>query len=454
MKNYDLLIIGSGSAGIIPDAAINRGETVAVVEPKHWGGTCVNVGCIPTKMLIAAAEAADAVNHGDFYGLKAHIDHVDWDRVVGRVKDKLSPMWGGISDWYHDYDGLTPYDGYARFVSDRVVEVNGEQITGDKIIINAGARPFVPPIPGIDSVPFLTSDEALYMETQPKSMVVIGGGYIGAELGHYFSALGTELTVIDMAPEMLMIEDHEVRARFTESFKSRANTRVILGASVKSVGGDDNSVSVTIEVDGKEQVVSAEKLLVATGRRPNTDTLNMMGTSINCDTIQRITVNEYMETNVENVWALGDVADTPPLKHVANMEARIVRHNLWAPKNERMQADYHGVPHAVFSSPQVGSVGETEDTLKDHGIPYTAVNRSYGSTAWGWALGDDDSFAKLLVGEDRKILGAHIIGPSASILIQEFATPMRLGLTVDEMKEAIYTHPAASELVENAFLDA
>jgi len=427
---------------------------VAVVEPKHWGGTCVNVGCIPTKTLIAAAEAADAVNHGDFYGLKAHIDHVDWDRVVGRVKDKLSPMWGGISDWYHGYDGLLPYEGHARFVSDKVIEVNGEQITADKIVINAGSRPFVPPIPGIDTVPYLTSDEALYLDEQPKSMVVIGGGYISAGLGHYFSALGTKLTVVDMAPDMLMIEDPEIRARFTEAFKAKPNADVLLGAAVKSVSGDENSVSVMLEVDGKEQTVTAEKLLVATGRRPNTDTLNTPATAINCDTIQRVTVNEYMETNVEGVWALGDIADTPPLKHVANMEARIVRHNLWAPKKERMAADYHGIPHAVFSSPQIGSVGENEDKLKEQGVPYTVVNRSYGSTAWGWALGDDDSFVKLIVGEDRKILGAHIVGPSASILIQEFATPMRLGLTVDEMKNAIYTHPAASELVENAFLDA
>ncbi len=454
MKNYDLLIIGSGSAGILPEAAINRGETVAVVEPDHWGGTCVNVGCIPSKMLIYAAEAADAVNHSDYFGIKAHIDHIDWSRTVGRVKDKLSPMWGGISDWYHDYDGLTPYDGAARFISDRVVEVNGEQITGDKIVIAAGSRPFIPPIHGLSEVPYLTSNEALYLDRQPESLVVIGGGYIGAELGHFFSAMGTELTIVDMAPEMLMIEDLDVRARFTEAFKAKANTSVLLGASVKSVSGDENGVTVTVVIDGKERTVSGEKLLVAAGRRPNTDALGMDQTGINCDTIQRITVNEHMETNVENVWALGDIADTPPLKHVANMEARIVRHNLWADRNERMSADYHGVPHAVFSSPQVGSVGETEDGLKDQGVPYTAVTRNYGSTAWGWAIGDDDSFAKLLVGEDRKILGAHIVGPSASILIQEFATPMRLGLTVDEMKEAIYTHPAASELIENTFLDA
>ncbi|MCH8102355.1 MAG: FAD-dependent oxidoreductase [Chloroflexi bacterium] len=454
MKNYDLLIIGSGSSGTLPEAAINRGETVAVVEPNSWGGTCVNVGCIPSKMLIYAAEAADAVNHGDYYGIKAHIDHIDWSRVVGRVNEKLSPMWDGITAWYHDYDGLTPYDGAARFISDRVVEVNGEQITGDKIVIAAGSRPFIPPIPGLSGVPYLTSNEALYLDKQPESLVVIGGGYIGAELGHYFSALGTELTIIDMAPEMLMIEDSEVRARFTEAFRAKSNTTLVMGAAVKSVSGDENGVTVTLEVDGKEQTVSAEKILIATGRRPNTDILGMDQTGIECDTIHRITVNEHMETNVDNIWALGDITDTPPLKHVANMEARIVRDNLWANGNERMSADYHGIPHAVFSSPQVGSVGLTEDQLKDEGVSYTAITRSYGSTAWGWAIGDEDSFAKLLVGEDRKILGAHIVGPSASILVQEFATPMRLGLTVDQMKKAIYIHPAASELIENTFLDA
>jgi mycothione reductase len=281
VKKYDLLIIGSGSVGIIPEIAINRSETVAVDEPKHWGGTCVNVGCIPTKILIADAEAADAVNHGDFYGLNAHIYHVDWEPVVGRVKDKISPMWGGISDWYHGYGGLTPCEGYARFVSDNVIEVNGEQVTADKIVINAGSRPFVSPIPGIDTVPYLTSDEALCLDEQPKSMVVIGGGYIGAELCHYFSALCTELTIVDMAPDMLMIEDPEIRTRFTEAFKAKPNANVVLGAAVKSVAGDENSVSVKLEVDGKEQTVTAEKLLIATGRRPNTDTLNMPSTGIN-----------------------------------------------------------------------------------------------------------------------------------------------------------------------------
>ncbi|MFW6195166.1 MAG: dihydrolipoyl dehydrogenase family protein [Chloroflexota bacterium] len=448
MKKYDLLVIGAGTGGSILDAAFERGESVAVIESNFWGGTCINNGCIPSKMLIQSAEVSETARNGEYFGVRSRVDGVDWSRVVGRVKEKLGPVWDGIEEWYGDESAMDAYHGQARFADEKVVEVNGQPLTADKIVVSAGARPAAPPIPGLNTVPYITSNEALYLDEQPRKLLILGGGYIGAELGHFFAGLGTEVTIVDMLPEMLMIEDHEIRQRFTESFSKRVN--LVLNATVQSAGAQDGKVTLTVESEGRSHNLHGDALLLAAGRRPNTDILDVGVSGIETDPAGQIKVNEYMETNVPGVWALGDIVNTPPLKHIANMEGRVVKHNLWHPE-DKVAADYHATPHAVFSSPQVASVGMTEEQAENAGLPYKAIKNKYGGTAYGWAIGDDEDFLKLLVNvEDGQILGAHIVGPQASILIQQLVMAMRLNLTVDRIKDVIYIHPAATELVEGA----
>lgn len=453
VKKFDLMIIGAGSGNSIPDTALERGETVAIIEKYRFGGTCLTRGCIPSKMLIASAEIAEAVHRSANFGVNARIDSVDWDRVIGRVWGNLDPRSDGSEEWSGEQTGFTVYKGEGRFVGEKLVEVNGERITADKIVVSAGGRPSIPPIPGLENVPYITSNQALRLPEQPRKLTVLGGGYIGCELAHFFGSLGTEVTIVDMLPTLVGIEDDDIKEKFTEVFGRKH--RLVLNATVNSASKRNGSISLDVTVDGRKETIVGDTLLIAAGRIPNSDILDVTRGGIKTDERGYVTVNEYMETGVPGVWALGDIVSAaPPFKHVANMEARIVNNNIFNP-DKKLKANYDGIGHAVFTSPQIAGVGMTEQQVKEAGLPYKAVTRLYAWTAYGWAIDDEESFLKLIVNtETRHILGAHIVGPQASILIQQLVTAVRLGLTVEQLKDVIYIHPGAPELIEGAILEA
>ncbi len=452
MENYDLLIIGTGSGNSIltPDFDNSR---VALVEKGVFGGTCLNVGCIPSKMFVYTGDMAEHARTNDKFGITTSFDGVDWPAIRDRVFGRIDPIAAGGENYRtNENDHVTVYKGEGTFTGPKQLEVNGETITADHIVLAAGARSFTPDIAGLAEVGFHTSDTIMRIDALPKRLTVLGGGYIASELGHVFGSLGVDLTIINRSGRLLRNEDSDVSDRFTEIYQRRFN--VLLNTTVSQVSQDDGGpITMNLEVDGEAQVHETDMILVATGRIPNADTLGVAACGVEVNDSGYVITDDHGRTNVDGVWALGDITTALQLKHSANHEAKIVAHNIAHPDDLRSR-DLSLVPHAVFGHPQVAAVGKTEAQLIADGTPYVSKLQNYGDTAYGWAMEDTESFCKLLAhAETRQLLGAHLLGPQASSLIQQLIQGMRFGQTVDEMATGqMYIHPALSEVVENALL--
>jgi mycothione reductase len=384
-------------------------------------------------------------------GVHATLDRVDWTAIRDRVFGRIDPIHDKAVA-YRRKAGIDVYADHARFISPKVLQVGSEQVSADTMVVAVGSRPVVPAIPGLDEVAFHTSDTIMRIDAVPESLVIIGGGYIAAELGHVFGAFGSEVTIVQRGPRLLMNEDEQVSARFTEL--AAEHHRVLLETEVVSVEPRAEGVAVHVRGGGGEQTIEAAALLLAVGRRPNTDLLDTAVGGLELDEHGHILTDESYRTAVAGVWALGDAANHFQLKHMANAEVRLVRHNLLHPDDLRTLTPTL-VPHAVFSDPQVASVGLTEQQAKARGIDYRVGIRNYAATAYGWALEDTTSFVKVLMNPaDRTMLGAHIIGPQAATLLQPLLQAMTLGQNVDQIgHDVLYVHPALTEVVEQALLE-
>ncbi|MFI5958071.1 mycothione reductase [Cryptosporangium sp. NPDC051539] len=447
MRQYDIVVVGAGSGNMLLNEETAH-LRAAVVESDRFGGTCLNRGCIPTKMFVVAADAAVGVREAGRLGVHASVDRIDWKAIRDRVFGRIDPLHESALE-YRRANGVDVYTDAGRFVGPKTLQVGDERITGETIVLAAGSRPVVPDIPGLDDVPYYTSDTIMRIDEIPESLVIIGGGFIAAEFGHVFSAFGSRVTVVQRGPRLLMAEDEDVSARFTELARRRQN--VLVDAQVAAVGRSGRGVAVTVSGGG---TVEASALLVCVGRRPNTDLLDVAAGGLDVDEHGHVAADETYRTSVPGVWALGDIANHFQLKHMANAEVRTVRHNLLHPDDLR-PLPFRLAPHAVFTDPQVASIGLTEQAARDAGIPYRTGVRNYSDTAFGWALEDTTSFVKVLVDPERRtLLGAHLIGPSAALLIQPLIQAMTLGQTVDQIgRDVLYIHPALTEVVENALLD-
>jgi mycothione reductase len=452
MADYDLVIVGAGSGNMLPDGETARWRT-AIVESDRFGGTCLNRGCLPSKMFVYTAEVANTVRHAGRYGVHAQLAGVDWPAVRDRVFGRIDPLHQQAVD-YRRSNGVDVFEGPARFVGRRALEVDGRTITGERFVLAVGSRPWVPPLPGLDTVGFHTSDTVMRLDALPRSMAVLGGGYIAAEMANVFSSFGTEVTIVNRGDALLRNHDAAVRQRFTELYGRRM--RLLLGATTDGVRpGEGGGVVLDVTAaDGAPRTVEADVLLVATGRIPNSDQLEVAAAGIEVDRYGQVVTDATHATTAPGVWALGDLANHFQLKHVANAETSVVRHNLLHPDDPRTSA-FPLVPAAVFADPQVASVGPTEEALIAAGTPYVVATKEYSGCGYGWALEDTTSFVKLLADPDtRLLLGAHILGPQASLLLQPLVQAMRLGTTVDVLAhDIIYIHPALSEVVEQALLE-
>jgi len=451
VKNYDLIVIGAGSGNMLLGGELDHLHA-AIIEPDRFGGTCLNRGCIPSKMLVVTADAAHAVGQGQRLGVHATLDRVDWPAIRARVFDRLDPLHDAAVA-YRRRSGTDVYTEPARFVGPRMLEVGDQHLTGDQIVVAAGSRPVVPPIQGLDEVEFHTSDTIMRIDEIPTSLIVIGGGFIAAELGHVFGAFGAEVTIVQRGPRLLPAEDEALSTRFTDLAQRRFDVRLdttVTAVAARGKGG----VAVTVEHDGQSEVLEGAALLVATGRRPNTDLLNVAAAGLAVDEHGHLVTDDAYQTTDTGVWAFGDAANHFQLKHMANAEERVVAHNLAHP-DEPHHLPHHLVPHAVFSDPQVASVGLTEAQARDRGIKHVTATHGYADAAYGWALEDTTSFVKLIADPDaRTLLGAHIIGPQAATLLQPLLQGMMLGQTVDQLAhDVLYIHPALTEVVEQALLE-
>src|SRR5215469_6201469 len=448
--SYDLVIVGAGSGNMLPSEEFGSWR-VAVVETDRFGGTCLNRGCIPSKIFVYTADVSRIVQRAGKYGIKAKWGGADWPGIRNRVFGRIDPVHDKAVA-YRRRSGIDVFAGEASFVGPRQLKVGDDEISADRFVIAAGSRPLVPDVPGLAEVSYFTSDNVMRLDALPKSMVVLGGGYIAAEMSHIFGSLGTKVTIIARGKHLLSQHDVDVRTRFTELYQGQFDVR--LDARVQRVSSTRRGIRVELVTPTGPQAADGEVLLVATGRTPNSDRLNVAAAGLEVDEHGHVRTDDTYATNVPGIWALGDLANHFQLKHMANAEARLVRHNLLHPDDPR-KLPFAVVPSAVFADPQVASVGLTEQAAAERGLTYLAAKRAYSAAAYGWALEDTTSFVKILADPaTRMLLGAHIIGPQASTLIQLLIQAMCLGNTVDQVASGVlYIHPALTEAVEQALLD-
>jgi len=453
VAHFDLAIIGTGSGNALVTPDFND-KSVAIIESGSFGGTCLNVGCIPTKMFVYAADVANTVAHADRYGIDATLDGVRWSDIRNRIFGRIDPISAGGKDYRVNGPNTTAFLGHATFVGPKRLridadhELSGVEITAEQIVIAAGAQPTVPVAVRQSGVPFHTSDTVMRLDGLPERLIILGSGFIAAEFAHVFSALGSQVTVVARSHALLRKLDAEISQRFTAIARQQWDVR--LDTVLTKVSANDSEVSLDFADGGR---VTGDVLLVATGRVPNTAGLGLEAAGILTHQDGGVTVDAYGRTNVEGVWALGDVSSAHQLKHVANHEARIVAHNLAHPRDLR-SFDHRYIPSAVFTSPQIATVGLTEEQLKANGRSYVTKSQAYGDTAYGWAMEDTTGVCKVIADPATgELLGAHLMGYQASSLIQPLIQAMSFGQTAREVARGQYwIHPALSEVVENALL--
>lgn len=452
MRQHDLVVIGAGSGNAVIDDSF-AGLDVAVVEEKWFGGTCLNAGCIPSKMLAYAAQVARTVGEADAYDVDAELRAVRWralrDRVFGRLDAEREEGRRGR----RASDFVTVYEGSARFTGSRELRITlADGATADigarQIVIAAGGRPLVPPPVLEAGLPYETSDTVMRIDAPPRRLAILGGGYIAAELAEVFAAAGSSVVIVEKEDHLLGPQDETIAERFTELAHSRYDLR--LGREVTAVGGHPGALRLTLD-DASQ--VDADMLLVAAGRMPNSDRLDLDAAGITTHDDGRIVVDAYQRTTAEGVFALGDISTPVPLKHVANREAEVVSHNLRHPADQ-ISADHELVPAAVFTRPQIASIGATEQDCRDRGLEFLAGEARYADVAYGWAMEDTTGFCKVLAERGTgRLLGAHLMGPQAATLIQPLVLAMTLGIDAATLAGSAYwIHPAPTELVEKALL--
>ncbi len=459
MQHFDLCVIGSGSANSILDERFES-WSVAMVEQGTFGGTCLNVGCIPTKMYVYPADLAASPTEAAGLGVDLHLDGVRWADVRDRIFTRIDAISAGGRKWRRDNPNVTLFERPGRFVGPRTLQILGrdgepdQKITADRFVIGAGSRPVVPPFAGLDSVTYHTSDTVMRLPERPDRLVIVGGGYVAAEFAHIFASFGTRVTVLARSQSLLKTEDTDVVRRFTEQLGAQVDVRLGHQVSQVSPGSGGQGITVTgRRDDGGEFTVEADVLLLATGRVPNADTLDLDETGVRVDDGGYIVVDAQQRTTADGIYALGDVSSPLQLKHVANHEARVVQHNLLHPDAPR-ESDHRFVPHAVFSHPQVASVGLTEQAALEQGVDFAVGCQDYAGTAYGWAMEDAGHFVKVLADPATgRLLGAHLIGPQASSMIQPLIQAMHFGTPAHDVARGQYwIHPAMIEVVENALL--
>jgi mycothione reductase len=459
-EKFDLIVIGSGSGLDVANAAATQhGLKVAIIEKDKMGGTCLNRGCIPSKLLIHSADVAEVIKNAGIFGIKVDGFSVDFEKIVERVNTITDSHSAAIRKSYENSDNPKLFAKECRFVGKKMIALSGTNvndeliITAENILIASGTRPKIPKIKGLQESGYITSDEALRLKRQPRTLTFIGGGYITCELAHFYGSLGTEINIIQIEEVLIPKEDKEISHKFTEVFSKKYN--VYLGYDVKLVFKDDSNIFHIVaknKFSGKKLELNSEQLLIAVGRVPNSDSLDIIKTDVKLDENGFILVDQYLETNIKGIFALGDVVGHYQFKHNANNEARYAYHNMLVPDTKKVPVDYTAMPHAIFSSPQVAGVGFTEQQLSIKGIDYQKSVYPYIRTGMGEAIEDRDGFVKFLVSRnDKKILGCHIIGTDASTLIHEVLVAMKAGDgSVQSITKTIHIHPALSEVIARA----
>jgi mycothione reductase len=458
MKKYDLIVIGSGAGMNVASAAYEKGLSVAVIEHGPMGGTCLNRGCIPTKILTYVADVMIEAAHLESLGVKIKIEDIDYPWIMRRMRDEVDSSSKQQGDAVDQAEGIDWYKGTGEFVDDYTLEVNGDRIKAANIVIAAGSRPEIPDVKGLEQVGYLLEDDALHLIEKPESMLIIGGGFIAVEFGHFFSAVGVDVTIIGRNQQLVKNEDADI----SEILRNELSKRMKILTNHEAIEAKQkNGMKIVVARDratNELKELKADVILVAAGRRSNADLFRPERTGVKADEHGWIVVDEYFRTSKKGIWAFGDAIGRYQFRHVANDESQILWYNLSKvidndKDKEFLAMDYHAIPRAVFSYPPIATVGMNLDEAKKSGRELYVGQVDYSVAAKGFAMGNPASLVRVIVdAETRRILGASIIGPHAPILIQEITNLMYTqDGTIYPMFQAMHIHPALSEVVQRAF---
>jgi dihydrolipoamide dehydrogenase len=443
LDERDILIIGGGPAGYVAAIhAAHLGAKVAVVEKGKLGGTCLNRGCIPTKALARSAEVLLETKRAKDFGIQAEGIRIDFPGVMAHKSKSIDQLVSGVGQLMKA-NKIRVCPGEGQILSPHLVKVDDEEIATRKVVIATGSQSTPLPIPGADLTGVLTTDGILDLTELPKSLVIIGGSYVGVEFASIFSALGTKVTIVKRRPLRLDPVDEEVGRRFAQTLP-RQGIEVKIGAAVKAIEKEGAVLKVVWDTPEGEQGVDGQMVLMATGRAPYTGGLNLSELGIQMDG-EAIRVNEYLETNIEDVYAIGDVLGKNMLAHVASYEGEVAVENALG---RSRQVDYRAVPNCIFCHPEIAGVGLTEREASEGGIPYRVSKFPFAACGRAVAMGQTAGMVKMICrAADSVVLGMHIMGPHASDLIAEGALAIRLGLTAEDIAHTIHAHPTLPEAV-------
>ncbi|MBW2185048.1 MAG: dihydrolipoyl dehydrogenase [Deltaproteobacteria bacterium] len=454
MENFDVIVIGSGGGTKIALPAAKRGLKTALIEQSSFGGTCLNRGCIPSKMLIYPADVILLLNQAHRLNLSIPqpID-ADFTAMVERVNSTVDLMSQRMADQVSQLTNIELIKGQAKFVSDKVVQVNGRLLHAEKFFIATGAVPAIPDIGGLAETPYMTSNEALRCLELPKRMIIVGASYIACELGHVYGAFGTETHFL-VRSELLRTEDEDVRNEFAQCFEKQH--QIHQGVVPLSVRWEDGLFTVMIRHlhSGKEEILEAEALLISVGVEPVTAELGLENTAIHCDAKGFISVNDRLETAVEGVYALGDCVGNYLFRHSVNFEGEYLMRTLFDHPSQT-PIRYGAMPRAVFTVPEVAAVGVSEAELLQQQVDFVVGKANYVDSNMGLARQLDHGFVKLLFDRNTQhLLGAHIIGEEASDMVHMLIVLLQKQGTLQDLLDMIFIHPALPELVRDAARDA
>ena len=454
--HYDAIIIGAGqSGGPLASALGQAGKKTAIIEREHVGGTCINEGCTPTKTMVASAKAAYIARRGADFGVHTGPISVDMTIVRKRKRDIVDSFRGGSESRLEKSEGVDLLMGEATFTAPKVIEVHlndgsVQQLTSDLFFINTGERPSVPPLEGIENVPYLNSTSIMELDAVPDHLLIIGGGYIGLEFGQMFRRFGSKVTIVQRGKQLLAREDPDIAEEVTKILREDG-IEVLLETSTSHVTKDANgTIQLTVKTSDGERVLSGSHLLAGTGRTPNTDKLNLDITRVKVNKKGYIEVNDTLETNVPGIYALGDVKGPPAFTHISYDDFRIIRTNLIEHGNASITDRI--VPYTVFIDPQLGRVGLSETEAKQQGKNFKVAKMPMNYVARALEVDESRGVMKVLVDPDTKlILGCAILGIEGGEIMAMLEIAMLGKLPYTILKETVFAHPTLAESFNNLF---
>ena len=441
---YDSIVIGSGQGGNpLCQQLASRGERVALIESHHLGGTCINTGCTPTKTMVASAQVAHYVRKASRWGVHANDPTVDLTAVVRRKNEVVEKFRSG---WKHKFENeakITLYRGAAQFVGSKQLQVGKDRLEASRIFIDTGAKPAIPHLLGLESVPYLTNETILDLENLPEHLLILGGGYVGLEFGQMFLRFGSRVTVLQSAAQILPREDTDIAAELHKSLEAEG-LKIVLNTRATRVTEKDGSVTIEANLNGEPVSFVGSHLLIAAGRAPNTSPLNLEKTGVKTNQKGFIVVNDRLETTAEGIWALGDVNGGPAFTHISYNDYQIIYANLFDGKN--LSTSSRLVPYAVYTDPTLGRVGMTEKEARRKGVKLKIGKVPMTNVARAIERSETDGVMKLVVDANNdRILGGAILAVEGGELVQVLSTLMLAEKPYTLLKGAIYIHPTLTE---------